>query len=244
MKKSICFVLLAFCTVTAFSQTAVTSASESGVPEYGFFGLGGSVSFFQQPDYQSEVFAGLSCYVDPVFSFGTQLPLGQKLSVNFDFNYNLMALGKSVVFMGDWIKGCNHWAGSGTLLLNHLLIGMPYVIGLAPAVFYAMCGFDSSVFLYWHPFCNNWLDTKLGAGLSNEPSNQYDEWKASYFIQPFFSLRAQADFSTGMLMGSVFCSCSYDLRKPLDCIFDIRGTHDEYLNKITVGIQLGLKTTK
>lgn len=252
MKKIICILLLAFCAFAAFSQETGDTIdpdtyfsepdSAPTVPSYTFWGVGASIGFMQDKDYSSEIFDVGPKFIDPYLAWGGQWGFSRNLGLSGGLNYNVMALGKGFAFYGDWLNGCSTWAGDNSALANVLLAGTPYIIGLFPTVFYAFCGLDAELYFDYHPYYNDWVDTKIGVGISNEPSNQYDLWKASYFLQPFLSLRAQADFSTGKLIGSVFCKYSYDFRKSLDKMFDIDDAHDIYMNKVSVGAQVSFKT--
>lgn len=249
MKKVICILLIALCASLAFSQEADDASSDAldfaastmKVPSYQMWGFGVSSGFMQNKKYDSRVFNTGSKYIDPYFIFHAQWGINKNLGVSGGLNYNVMALGRGISFYDGWAEGCKTWAGSETEMMNIYTLGLPYAIGLFPAVFYAFCGLDIDVYFDYHPYYNDWLDTKIGIGFSNEPSNQYDLWKASYFIQPFFSVRGQADFTKGKVIGSVFCRYSYDFRRNLDKWLLTEDAHDIYMEKLTIGAEVGFK---
>lgn len=240
MKKAFCIIIVSICMFAAFSQEADSAFSVEPVQTYGSLTLGSSFGFFQDDRYESAVFEGLSYYLNPYIDATYQYAFGDYFSVNCGTSYNLAAIGKGFEFYGDWIEGCKHWAGDATLALNILLAGTPFIIGLVPALYYACCGLDLNTYLYYHPFHNEWLDTKIGFGLSNEPSNQFDKWNATFALQPMAGPRAQVDLIKGNFIVSVFGSYSIDLWRVF--LGDEIGSTDEiYLDKFTAGVQFGLK---
>lgn len=254
MKKILCVLLFTLCMLAVFSQEAepaaateeATSSDAASVsitpPSWGGLSLGLSNSYFKDDRYVSDIFEGCNTYINPYFDAGGQWGFGKHFSLNFYTPLNLTAISKGTRFYVDWFEGCHHWAGEATPALNFLLGFTPYLIGLIPACFEMLCALDVDVGIFYHPYYNNWLDTKIGAGLSNEPSNFYDMYGWSLYLQPFVFVRAEVDLSYGKFVTSVYCSYSNDIFKALDIWLGNDPSESVFLDKFTIGARVSLKT--
>lgn len=207
------------------------------ISNYSYLDLGFSSSFYPNFNYQSYVINNLSFYLDPYISGGIQIPIGNYFSFETFGTWNLLSFAKGISYYGNWIEKCSSWAGDATKTLNIITLGIPYIIGLIPAVFYSLCGIDIDAFFYYHPYYNSFFDTKIGLGISNKPSQLYDYYGYSYFILPMASLRLECDFLINKFKASIYTSYSFDILElfPSDLNIDSNKFHN-----FKIGLEIGL----
>ena len=166
------------------------------------------------PGYTSAVMKNLPFYLDPSFRQNFQIGLGRFCSLDLFYDYNFMGLLRGGQFFIEWAKKCNTWVGGdevASIIINCLLGGVPYLIGIVPSIYFAMASLDLGIYFYYHPYHNDWLDLKVGAGLTNEPSNVFDHTGYSFFLLPLVSTRAEANFIFGTFKIIVWTSFGWDM---------------------------------
>lgn len=242
---SVLLILICFGTADLFAKNKAAEDAENWeeeisfkVPGNAFFSIGASTGFIPGNEYKSYIMKDLSFYFNPYLAGGGQISLGKHFSLNGFGTWNVMSFAKGISFCANWFKGCQTWAGSASLLLNVTLLGFPYFIGVIPALYFSICGLDLHGYFYYHPFYNDFLDTKIGIGLSNEPSQDYDYCGFAIFLHPFASVRMECDIFKGAFIATAFASYSYDLWHFIK-VEDV--SSEKYFDKITIGIQIGFK---
>ncbi len=275
MKKRIfVFVLLILsCTIFAFAQETVSEGPEiaaesvaqgpgaevaadskeaknfganlSPIPTGQDFLLSLSAAYmFCDPNYLS-CMTELPFYLDPSFKYGWEFGIGRLFSVDLFLDWNLLGLVRGADFLVDWFDGCNTWLGDASIVINVLLVGLPYLIGIFPALYYSCAGLDFGAYFFYHPYHNDWFDAKVGAGISNEPGNYLDKYGFSYFFLPMISARAEANMLFGIFKLSFWTSFNWDFLTTFLAaaekggLFETNGVYNINFTRLQGGVSLG-----
>ena len=195
-------------------------------------------------NYLSSI-TNLNFYLDPSFKYGWQIGIGKLFSVDLFLDWNLLGFIRGADFFIDWCGKCNTWLGDASVVINILLVGAPYLIGIFPALYYSCAGLDLGAFFFYHPYHNDWFDAKVGVGLSNEPGNCLDRYGYAWFFLPMISARAEANMIFGIFKLSFWANFAWDFFTTFFTASEKGGvfeTDDGYninFTRIQVGISLG-----
>ena len=108
----------------------------------------------------------------------------------------------------------NHWADgivTNTVLLNCLLLGTPYlVMGVVDVV---SCPYlvNYGILLDVHPYVNDYLDTKIGIGIENDPYQVLKYNETTEFFRPFGVFEAEVIGHYKFIKASIGVSYNFDL---------------------------------